>query len=208
MSQPPDEPLPLTARIILGIIAVAIVGSLALFLRWDWLLDPVYFWLLLNGIWVTLWLLVTSVVFGLALAIPLGLVQVTGPRPLAWLAAGFCTIIRGTPLLIQLWLVYYGLGSVFASQDWLQKSFLWDPILRHGWPYALAALTLSYAGYEGEVMRGAFAAIPRGELEAGRAFGMSEYRLVISVWLPRAFFQALPTLTGAVAYAPAFAALG
>ena len=62
---------------------------------------------------MTILLLVFSCVFGMILAVPIGLVQVTGPKPLAWLASGFCTVIRGTPLLIQLYLLYYGLGTLF-----------------------------------------------------------------------------------------------
>ena len=57
------------------------------------------------------------------LAIPIGLVQVTGPRWLAAIARGFCTVIRGTPLLLQLWLIYYGLGSLFpADRAWSIRS--------------------------------------------------------------------------------------
>ncbi len=73
--------------------------------------------------------------FGMLLAVPIGLVQVTGPRWLAWLAGGFCTVIRGTPLLIQLWLLYYGLGSLFPQIPWIRQSFMW-PVLREGFFYA------------------------------------------------------------------------
>jgi polar amino acid transport system permease protein len=62
--------------------------------------------------------------------------------------------------------------------------------------YALLAFTLSFAGYEGEVMRGAFLGVPRGELEAARAFGMSPWKVLSRVWFPRAVRQVLPTLAG------------
>ena len=107
----------------------------------------------------------------------------------------FCTIIRGTPLLLQLWLLYYGLGSLFPQFPWIRESFLW-PYLRQAWPYAVLSLTLSYAGYEGEVMRGAFAGVPRGQLEAARAFGMSRWKMFRRIWLPQALHRALPTLAG------------
>ncbi|MDP4823326.1 MAG: ABC transporter permease subunit, partial [Aestuariivirgaceae bacterium] len=136
----------------------------------SWL--PKYLPLLTQGLWLTIQLLVISCVFGFLLAIPIALVQVTGPRWLGMIARGFCTTIRGTPLLIQLWLLYYGLGSLFPQFPWLRESFMW-PVLREGYFYALLAFTLSFAGYEGEVMRGAFQSVPKGELEAGRAFGMS-----------------------------------
>jgi polar amino acid transport system permease protein len=156
---------------------------------------PVYLPLILKGISLTLVLLVISLVIGFALAVPIGLVQVTGPRWLKWLAAGFCTVIRGTPLLVQLWLLYYGLGSFFPQIPWIRQSFLW-PVLREGFFYAALAFTLSFAGYEGAIMRGAFLSVPKGELEAARAFGMSPWTVLRRIWLPRAFRIVLPTLGG------------
>jgi polar amino acid transport system permease protein len=153
--------------------------------------------LLISGLWMTILLLVLSCFFGMILAVPIGLVQVTGPKPLAWLAKGFCTVIRGTPLLIQLYLLYYGLGTLFPSIPWLRHSFLW-PVLREGFFYAVLAFTLSFAGYEGAIMRGAFASVPKGELEAARAFGMSPFTVLRRIWLPRAVRLVLPTLGGEV----------
>lgn len=178
-----------------ALIAIALLGVVAAawFMRWDWL--PNYFDLALQGIWRTLWLLAVTSLLGLAFAIPLGLVQVTGPALLSLPARAFCTVIRGTPLLLQLWLLYYGLGSLFPQFPWIRDSFLW-PILRQAWPYGVLALTLSYAGYEGEVMRGAFAGVPRGQLEAARAFGMSRWKIFRRIWLPQALHRALPTLAG------------
>ncbi|MBM3520556.1 MAG: ABC transporter permease subunit [Alphaproteobacteria bacterium] len=152
---------------------------------------------LLNGLWITVQLLVFSLVVGFLLAIPVGLVQVNGPRPLAWLAKGYCTVIRGTPLLLQLYMLYYGLGSLFQSYPEIRQSFLW-PVLREGYYYGFLALTLSVIGYEGEIMRGAFLAVPKGELEAARAFGMSRTTLLRRIWLPRAIRTVLPTLGGEV----------
>lgn len=162
-------------------------------MRWDWI--PEYLPKLISGIGLTIELLLICATLGFLLAIPIGLVQVTGPRPLAWLARGFCTIIRGTPLLIQLWLIYYGLGSIFPSIDGIRDSALW-PYLRAAFPYAVVAFTMSVAGYTGEVMRGAFAGVPRGELEAARAMGMSPFTVLRRVWLPRAVQNVFPTLAG------------
>src|SRR5206468_698520 len=85
--------------------------------------------------------------------------------------------------------------SLFPQFPFLRHSFLW-PYLREAWPYGVAALTISYAAYEGEVMRGAFAGVPMGELEAGRAFGMGRFTLFRRIWFPRALHRALPTLNG------------
>ncbi|MET0941974.1 MAG: ABC transporter permease subunit [Mesorhizobium sp.] len=180
-------------RIILIAIAVGLVAAAAMFMRWDWL--PNYYALALAGLWRTIWLLFVTTFLGFLLAIPLGLAQAAGPRWLAWPAHAFCTVVRGTPLLLQLWLLYYGLGSLFPQYPWIRGSELW-PYLRQAWPYAVLALTLSFAGYEGEVLRGAFAGVPRGQLEAGRAFGMSRWKIFRRVWLPQAIHRALPTLTG------------
>jgi polar amino acid transport system permease protein len=163
---------------------------------WYWL--PDYLPLLLNGVKLTLELLVLSVIFGMILAVPLGLVQAREIPYLGSAARAFCTFIRGTPLLVQIWLLYFGFGSLFPMIPGLRHSFLW-PVLREGYYYALFALTISFAGYEGEVMRGAFLAVPKGELEAARAFGMSPWKVLRRIWLPRAFRLALPTLAGETA---------
>lgn len=156
---------------------------------------PKYLPMIINGIWLTFLLLLISIVVGFILAVPIGLVQVTGPRWLKWIAASFCTVIRGTPLLIQLWLLYYGLGSFFPQIPWIRQSFMW-PVLREGFFYAALAFTLSFAGYEGAIMKGAFLSVPKGELEAARAFGMSPWTVLRRIWLPRAFRIVLPTLGG------------
>jgi polar amino acid transport system permease protein len=182
-------------RLVMMAVLAALVLSAAVFMRWDWL--PVYAPKLLAGLGQTLLMLATSVIAGFALAVPLGLAQVTGPRPLKALAQGFCTLIRGTPLLLQLWLLYYGLGSLFAQFPEIRASWAWA-YLRQAWPYGFTALALSFAAYEGEVMRGAFAGVPQGELEAARAFGMNRWTLFRRIWFPRALHRALPTLAGEV----------
>ena len=182
-------------RIVLLLLAAGLITFVATSMRWYWL--PDYYDALLAGIWKTLLILVSTSFLGFLFAVPLGLVQVTGPKSLAGLSQGFCTIIRGTPLLLQLWMLYYGLGSLFPQIPQIRDSFLW-PYLREAWPYGVLALTLSFAGYEGEVMRGAFAGVPYGELEAARAYGMKPFTVLRRIWLPRAVRRALPTLNGEV----------
>ena len=163
--------------------------------HWDWL--PTHYQFLLHGLGVTLLVLVFSVVVGFIMAVPLGLVQVTGSLLGRKLAGAYCSYIRGTPLLTQIWLLYYGVGSLFPLIPGMREHFTWlirlDAIY-----YGLAAFTLNFAGYEAEIMRGAFLSVPRGELEAARAFGMSSTKVLFRVWFPSAVLKVLPTLTGEV----------
>lgn len=180
-------------RIVMLALFAAFVAWCAVSLRWDWL--PKYMPLAIEGMWTTLWILVVTTILGFLLAVPLGLAQAVGPWYLSAPARMFCTVIRGTPLLLQIWLLYYGLGSLFPQFPWIRSSELW-PYLRQAWPYAVLALTLSYAGYEGEVMRGAFSGVARGQLEAAKSFGMPRMTMFRRIWLPQAVRNVLPTLGG------------
>lgn len=180
-------------RIIMMLVFGALIAWCAFGLRWDWI--PDYLPLIAKGVWTTIWLLVVSTVLGFACAIPLGLAQAVGPWYISIPARVFCTVIRGTPLLLQIWLLYYGLGSLFPQFPWIRSSELW-PYLRQAWPYAVLALTISYAAYEGEVMRGAFASVPKGQLEAAQSYGMPRMTIFRRIWLPQAIRNVLPTLGG------------
>lgn len=184
-----------THRIVMAAAAAALVIYCIVALDWSWMANPKYQALILQGIWRTVWLTVLTMAIGMVLAIPIGFAQAVGPWYLAWPARAFCTVIRGTPLLMQIWLLYYGLGSLFPSIPWIRQSDLW-PILRQAWPYAVVALSLSVAGYEGEVMRGAFRGVPHGQLEAARAMGMPPFTAFRRIWLPQALQRVLPTIGG------------
>jgi polar amino acid transport system permease protein len=160
---------------------------------WSWL--PKYLPMLPYAIFVTLQLVACTMVFGLLLAIPLGLAQVAGPKWLATAAREYCTFMRGTPLLIQLYILYYGLGSILASYPELRQGWYWF-ILKEGYYYAVLAFVLNEAGYLGEILRGALLSVPKGELEAARACGMSPFQVLRRIWLPRALRNALPALGG------------
>ncbi len=182
-------------RIVLLAIGLGLVLWCALALNWSWLAEPKYLKLLPVAIWRTVWLTVVTMVLGMALAIPLGLAQAVGPWYLATPARIYCSIIRGTPILLQLWLLYYGLGSLFPQFPWIKDSWMW-PYLRQAWPYAVLALTMSVAGYEGEVMRGAFRGVPHGQLEAAKAMGIPRFTTFRRIWLPQALHRVLPTIGG------------
>jgi arginine/ornithine transport system permease protein len=143
--------------------------------------------LYLRGTWTTLWLTFASLALGLVLAVPLGLAR-TSRNPLingpVW---AYTYFFRGTPLLVQLFMIYYG-AAQFA---WIRESVLW-PLLSQAWFCALLAFTLNTAAYTAEIVRGAVQATPRGEIEAARALGMSRALVLRRIVLPSAFRRALP----------------
>jgi polar amino acid transport system permease protein len=156
---------------------------------------PEYGDLLLQGLRTTILLLVLAGIIGNILAVLVGFGRISRNLFISTACLGFTSVIRGTPLLVQIFLLYYGLGSVFASWSWVHDTWAWT-ILREGFWYMVAALAISTAGYSGEVMRAALLAVPRGEIEAARAFGLSRFQLIRLVWLPRAVQSVLPTLAG------------
>ncbi|MCJ8508282.1 ABC transporter permease [Rhizobium lemnae] len=164
-------------------------------MRFDWIAK--YWPLLIDGAIQTVSLLAISVSVGFVLAIGLAFAQVSGGLISRNLSRAYCTFLRGTPLLIQLWLLYYGVGSLLPLVPGLRQSFLW-PILREGFFFAAVSFTLNFAAYQAVILRGALLSVPKGELEAGRAVGMSPFTLVRRIWLPRAIRIALPTIAGEV----------
>jgi polar amino acid transport system permease protein/octopine/nopaline transport system permease protein len=157
--------------------------------------DPVYMFTvvmpqLLMAVPLTLFLTFGSSFIGNILAVPVALARLS-PNPMLWLPArAFIFTMRGTPLLIQLYFIYYGLGQV------LPRSVIQDlPFLRNGLWYALFAFSINTAGYTGEILRGAIMAVPHGEIEAARAFGMSRRQVFFRVTLPRAVRICLPAMS-------------
>lgn len=163
----------------------------------SWLANPFFTGLLWQGFVNTLILVAVCGVLGFTLALGVAVAQISGPRPLAWLARSFTTVIRGTPLLLQLFFFYDGVGRLIGQFPGITESFLW-PILRGGFFYGIVAFTLSVAAYVGEDLRGAMQSVPPGELEAGRAFGLLRFQVFRRIWLPRAIQICLPTLTSEI----------
>jgi polar amino acid transport system permease protein len=151
--------------------------------------------LLLEGLWATITLLLISLIFGFALAIVVALARLSQSKLIAYPTFFFTSVIRGTPLLVQIYIYYYGLGALFSQMPGIRSSFLW-PYLRDGYWYIAFALIVSTAGYLGEVIRGGLLSVPKGEVEAARAFGMTATRALVRVRLPRAIYLLTPTLAG------------
>jgi His/Glu/Gln/Arg/opine family amino acid ABC transporter permease subunit len=146
-----------------------------------------------NGLLVTLELLAISAVSGLVIACLVALARLSGVRALAWPALAFASAFRGTPLLVQIFLIYYGL----AQFPFVRHSFLW-PVLRHAWPCVLIAFSLNMGAYTSEVIRAAILAVPSGEREAATALGLTRIQTFRAVIGPRAFRIGLPALVNEV----------
>jgi octopine/nopaline transport system permease protein len=143
---------------------------------------------LLGGIPLTLQLAFSSVALGFVLAVLLAFMVQSHVFPLARLAEAYIFVFRGTPLLVLLFLVYYGLGQFRPA---LQEWGLWW-FFRDAYYCALLALTLNTAAYGAEIVRGGLQSVPAGQIEAARAFGMSGFTLMHRIIAPIALRQALP----------------
>ncbi|MFI8374634.1 ABC transporter permease [Pseudomonas helleri] len=148
---------------------------------------------LIQGATLTLELTAISVIAGLIVAIPLGIARSSKLWYVRSLPYAYIFFFRGTPLLIQLFLVYYGLGQFEAVRD----SVLW-PYLRSPFWCAVITMTLHTAAYIAEILRGAIQAIPPGEIEAARALGMSRFKTLVHIVMPRAARIGLPAYSNEV----------
>ena len=135
-----------------------------------------------KGIVTTAYLVTLFLIAGLILTVPLGILHTSRNPAVYWPVWLYVYVFRGTPLLIQLYLIYYG-ASQFEA---VRESFLW-PILKSPTWCALIAFTLNTGAYTTEMLRGAIETAPRGEIEAARAFGMSRSGIMRRIILPGAF---------------------
>jgi His/Glu/Gln/Arg/opine family amino acid ABC transporter permease subunit len=157
----------------------------------------------ISGTLMTLQLTAISVVVGLCFALLLALARLS-PRRILWMPAyAYIFYFRGTPLLVQIFLIYYGIGQYFADHPefraYLQDLGLWT-YLRNPYPFALLTLSLNTGAYGAEIIRGGIMGIPHGEIEAARACGMSRLLMLRRIILPRAFRIALPAYTNDVVF--------
>ncbi len=152
--------------------------------------------LLIAAIPLSILLTVVCGIIGNILAVPVAVARIS-PNPLLWVPSYlFILLMRGTPLIVQIYLIYYGLGQVFGDIRIDGKPLMRVlPFLRDGIWYAIFALSINTAGYTGEILRGAILAVPHGEIEAGRAFGMSKWLIFRRITLPRAIRICLPAMS-------------
>ncbi|WP_437613210.1 ABC transporter permease [Erwinia sp. V71] len=142
---------------------------------------------LLTALPVTLGLFFASFALGGLLALVILALRMSKNRLLSSFARGYILVFRGSPLLIQLFLIYYGLGQF----ELVRQSVVW-PVLREPFACAVVALALCTASYTAEILRGGLLAIPAGQIEAGLACGMSRWLLLRRVIAPVMLRYALP----------------
>ena len=147
----------------------------------------------IEGAWLTLQLVGLSVIAGLFLALPLGIARSSSHLAVRALPYGYIFFFRGTPLLVQLFLVYYGMAQFEAAR----QSALW-PYMRDPYWCAVITMTLHTAAYIAEIIRGAIQNVPPGEVEAARALGMSRAQALLHIILPRATRIGLPAYSNEV----------
>ncbi len=139
-----------------------------------------YWPILLNGFELTIFCWVVGTIFSMILGLVISLAQRYGPRPLGWLIQVYIEVIRGTPFLVQLFVLYYGGPLLGLRLDAL--------------PAGLLGLSVYGSPYFAEIFRAGYLAVPVGQLEAARAIGMSEPTIVRRILLPLSLVSALPAL--------------
>ena len=149
----------------------------------------------LEGLKNTVVLVSASLAIGLMLAIPLAVLRNSGNWFIEAPIRAFVYFFRGTPLLVQMFLVYYGFGQF----DLIKTSFLW-PFFREAYFCALFAFTLNTGAYTVEIISGAIKATSHGEIEAAMAAGMSRMMLLRRIVLPSAFRRALPAYSNEIIF--------
>ena len=148
----------------------------------DWQLVADSFWpLLRGGLTGTIPLSLASFAIGLVLALVVALLRLSPNRLLAWLGRAYVSVIRGTPLLVQLFVIFYGMPSI---------GIVLDP-----WPSAIIAFSMNVGGYAAEVIRAAILSVPKGQWEAGWTVGMSPTRSLRRIILPQAARVSVPPLS-------------
>lgn len=147
-------------------------------------------WRLLAGLQITIEVVAISCAIGFVLSYPIAVMRMARNPVLRLMSLSYVTFFRGTPLLCQLYLVYYGAGEL---RPFLTSAGLWW-FFRDAFYCCIFAFALNTAAYQGEIIRGALLSVPRGQIEAARALGLSPYRMARHVVFPQALLVALRPL--------------
>ncbi|MEO8600011.1 MAG: ABC transporter permease [bacterium] len=162
-------------------------------MNFEALLTADTFYLYLDGFWMTVKLTFSSVLLGFLISIPLAVARNSRIRVINKTIWAFTYVVRGTPLLLQMYLIYYGLSQFEAVRDSFAWAALSEPMF-----CAIAALTINTVGYTTEIFAGAIRSLPYGEIEAANAYGMSRWTNLRRIILPAALRTSLPTYSNEV----------
>ena len=142
---------------------------------------------LLNATLITLKLLSASLILGLFIGLGFAILRMNNNKIINKFAYGYSYIFRGTPLLVQIFIIYFGLGQI----EYLRTTFLWV-ILKEPYWCAIIAFSLNTGAYTSEILRSAFQTIKPGYLEAGRSLGIPSKIIFTKIQIPIAIKQSLP----------------
>ena len=165
-------------------------------MNWNWQVIFEHIPDLLGGAVLTAQLVVISGILGLFFGLILAQLRLSKSWAVQALPFVYIFFFRGTPLLVQIFLIYYGLGQFEA----VRNSFLWEPVLSQPYWCAIIAFTMNTSAYLAEIIRGAIQSIPVGELEAADAIGMSKWQKLTRITLPRAFGIVIPAYSNEVIF--------
>ena len=142
---------------------------------------------LLSATVVTLKLLSASLFFGLILGLLFAILRLNNNKLVSGFAYVYSYVFRGTPLLVQIFIIYFGLGQI----EYLRTTFLWV-ILKEPYWCAIIAFALNTGAYTSEILRSAFQTIKPGYIEAGKSLGISSKIIFYKIQIPIAIRQSLP----------------
>ena len=147
----------------------------------DWKIVEMAMPLLLEGTWVTLYVSFFAGIIGTFAGIVIGLLSLSNVKPIEWVIRIYVDFVRGTPLLIQIFLVFFALPMVGITMN-----EIWAGI---------TALAFNLAGYAAEIVRGGVGAVEKGQTEAAKSIGMTRGKILIYILLPQAARQMVPPFT-------------
>ncbi|MFH1138655.1 MAG: amino acid ABC transporter permease [Pseudomonadota bacterium] len=143
---------------------------------WGWMVGP-----LISGLWMTLEISLISVTCAIVIGLFTGLARISDQPALRWLAIGYIELIRGTPLLVQIFIFYFFVGTVLHLSRFAAGT---------------AALAVFAGAYVAEIVRAGIQSISKGQMEAARSLGMNYFKAMRYIILPQAFRRILPPLAG------------
>ena len=146
---------------------------------------------LLNATVITLKLLSVSLLIGLFIGLLFAILRLNKNIFINKFAYGYSYLFRGTPLLVQIFIIYFGLGNLIGNNEYLKSSFIWV-VLKEPYWCAIIAFALNTGAYTSEILRSAFETIKPGLIEAGKSLGISNKIIFYKIQIPIAIRQSLP----------------